>query len=477
MTKKIPIGFAITITLLAMTATVSVTMLVAMNIFNSTVEAVTERENMFSKLSELDRVVRNNNFAEINEQLLMDALSTGYMVGISDNYARYYTTGQYAEYLALRTGEIIGIGVDVAVDATGYMRVIRVVQESPAAEAAMDVGSVIKNIGGTDLRGIPIDTVNALMRGAQGSEVEIIWQPSGATEDKTTVLHRRSYTRPTIEFTANSQATGYINVLQFNETLASELDYAINSLRNEGSTGIVLDLRGVTQTSMDNLARVADIFLPAGDIATLQYADETTEQIYVNNDAAIEMPIVVLVDSTTVGAPELLAITLRDFAGARVVGETTAGLSSVSEIFQLSDGSAIEMTVANIVPNISGNYAETGVPLDFEVLLTAEQELYSYNLTFGDDPQYLKAVEMLNTLKVEEGIELTPEEQLTIPDDLIGSTVDDVPTVELEPTDETDNESDTESTETSDTETSDSEADDSEADASSDSASSSDVEE
>ncbi len=423
-----------------MTATISVTMLVAMNIFNSTVEAVTERENMFAKLSEVDRVVRNNNFTDINEQLLMDTLSTGYMAGISDSYARYYTAGQYTEYLALQTGEIIGIGVDVALDATGYMRVIRVVQESPAAEAAMDVGSVIKNIGGTDLRGLPIETVNALMRGAQGSEVEIVWQPAGATEDKTTILHRRSYTRPTIEFSANSQATGYINVLQFNETLASELDYAINSLRNEGSTGIVLDLRGVTQTRMDTVSRVADIFLPAGDIATLEYGDGSSEQIYVSNAAAIEMPIVVLVDATTIGAPELLAITLRDFVGARIVGEMTAGLSSVSEIFQLSDGSAIEMTVANIVPIVSGNYAEAGVPLDFEVILTAEQQLYFYNLSFGDDPQYLKAVEMLNTLKVEEGIELTPEEQLTIPDDLIGSTVDEVPSDDSTNTEQSANE-------------------------------------
>ncbi len=419
MTKKIPIGFAITIALLAMTATVSVTMLVAMNIFNSTVEAVTERENMFAKLSEVDRVVRNNNYSEINEQILMDTLSAGFMAGISDSSARYYTAGQYTEYLALQAGEIIGIGVDVVTDATGYMRVIRVVPESPAAEAAMDIGSIIKMIGGTDVRGLSGATVDALMRGAQGSEVEVVWQPAGSTEDKTTTLHRRSYVRPTVEYSANSQGTGYIKVLEFNDTLASELDFAISSLLQSGSTGLVLDLRDVNQTQMSSVARVADIFLPAGDIATLEYSDNTSELVYVSNESALEMPVVVIVDQETVGAPELLAITLRDFVGARIVGESTNGLSSVSDIFQLSDGSAIQLTVAQIIPIISGSYDDAGVPLDFEVLLTAEQKLNSYNLTFGDDPQYLKAVEMLNTLKTEFGIELTPEEVLTIPDDLL----------------------------------------------------------
>ncbi len=425
MTKKIPIGFAITITLLAMTATISVTMLVAMNIFNSTMESVTERENMFAKISEVDRVVRNNNFYDINEQLLMDTLSTGYMAGISDSSARYYTAQQYVDYLALQAGEIVGIGVDIATDATGYMRVIRVIQESPAAEAAMDVGSIIKSIAGTDLRGLSVDTVNNLMRGAQGSEVEIVWQPIGATEDTTTTLFRRAYVRPTLEYSANSQGTGYIKVLQFNDTLASELDFAINNLQQSGSTGLVIDLRGISQPRMDSVARIADIFVSTADIATLQYSEEVSEQVYVSNETKTDMPVVLIVDSSTQGAPEMLAITLRDFVGAKTVGETTAGRSSVSEIFQLSDGSAIEMTVAQIVPIVSGAYDEGGVPLDFEVLLTAEQKLYSYNLTFTDDPQYLKAVEMLNTLKVEAGIELTPEEQLTIPDDLVGTSPDD----------------------------------------------------
>ncbi len=418
MTKKIPIGFALAITLLAMTATLSVTMLLAMNIFNDTVESVTEREETFAKLSEVDRLVRNNYLGEIDEQLLTDMTSTGYLSGISDEAARYFNAQQYAEYLAEQNGEIVGIGVTVANDATGYIRVIRVAIESPAAEAAIDEGSIIKSIGGTDTRGISLEVANRLLNGTLGSEVEIVWQAAGAAEDTTTTLLRRSYIVPTLEYSNQSGATGYIKVILLNETLASELDFAINSLVRGGATGLVIDLRGVSQSNISAVSRIADIFLDAevGEIATIHYNDDTTQEIFLSNEANTDLPITMIVDSGTSGAAELLAITLRDFVGAKVVGETTAGKGGVSEIFHLTDGSAIELTVAQIAPAKSDSYADTGVPLDFEVVLTAEQKLYSYNLGFTDDPQYLKAVEMLNTLKTEAGIELTPDDTLELPD-------------------------------------------------------------
>ncbi len=424
MTKKIPIGFALAITLLAMTATLSVTMLLAMNIFNDTVQSVTEREATFSKLSEVDSLVRNNYLGEIDEDRLSDMISTGYLSGINDDAARYFNPTQYAEYLAQQAGEIVGIGVTVANDATGYLRVTRVAIDSPAAEAAMDEGSIIKTIGGTDTRNISLDVANRLLSGSLGSEIEIVWQPVGSTEDSTSMLLRRSYISPTLEYSNQSGDTGYLKVLSFNDALASELDFAINSLVREGATGLVIDLRGVSQSNFNTVARIADIFVDAGEIATIHYNDDTTEPIYLSNEARVSMPITIIVDSGTSGAPELLALTLKENSGARIVGENTAGNGGVSQIFQLTDGSAIELTVGQIIPDKGDVYNDIGIPIDFEVVLTAEEKLYSYNLTFTDDPQYLKAVEMLNTLKTEAGIEITQDEILELPDNYLPSDVE-----------------------------------------------------
>ncbi len=451
MTKKISIGFALAITLLAMTATLSVTMLLAMNIFNDTVESVTEREDTFAKLSEVDSIVRNNYLGEIDEQRLMDMTSTGYLSGITDKAAKYYNAEQYVEYLAQQSGEIVGIGATVAIDATGYLRVTRVTPESPAAEAAMDEGAIIKSIGSTDTRGMSVATANILLNGRLGSEVQIVWQAAGSTEDTTTNLLRRSYIIPTVEYSNQAGDTGYIKVLQFNDNLASELDFAINNLIGEGSTGLIIDLRGVSQSSINSVARVADIFVDSGEIATLLYNDDSIDTLYLSNDAKVTMPIVILVNDQTSGAPELLALTLRDFAGAKTIGESTAGSAGISEIFHLSDGSALELTVAQVIPIISESYANVGIPIDFEVLLTPEQELYSYNLGFNDDPQYVKAVEMLNTLKTEAGIELTPDTMPEIPDDIFTPDSESAPSdssVSLESVDSTsDSTSDTQSEE------------------------------
>ena len=113
MSKKVSLGVAATVTLIAMAVTFSMTMTVSMNMFNNTVSSVKNKERMYNKLSEVDRYVRANEYFDINDDTLNDTIASGYMLGISDRYARYYSAKAYSERVGLANGRLMGIGVAV----------------------------------------------------------------------------------------------------------------------------------------------------------------------------------------------------------------------------------------------------------------------------------------------------------------------------------------------------------------------------
>ena len=111
MNRKISLGMAVTIVILAMTVTFSITMLIAMRLFDSTVNSVKEKESMYNKIAEVDRYVRSNDYYTIDEATLYDRLTAGYLLGTGDKYARYYTANAYTELMNIQSGKILGIGV------------------------------------------------------------------------------------------------------------------------------------------------------------------------------------------------------------------------------------------------------------------------------------------------------------------------------------------------------------------------------
>ena len=230
MNKKISLGVAATIVILAMTVTFSVTMLLAMRLFDSTVTSVKEKESMYSKLSELDRYVRANSFYAIDDTLLYDTLCSGYLVGTGDKYARYYTAEAYTELLNVQNGTLMGIGVELGRDQTGYARVLKVYEDSPAQEAGILEGYYITAVNGADVKLMSsIDTVQARLRGEAGTTVTVTWLDAEKVETTADLTHS-GYSITTVDSQMLADNVGYIRIRQFDSATPSELDYAIRSL-------------------------------------------------------------------------------------------------------------------------------------------------------------------------------------------------------------------------------------------------------
>ena len=400
MSKKVNLAVAATVTLIAMAVTFSITMVVSQEMFNDTVQDVKNRERMYNKLSEIDRYVRNNAYGDINEDTLNDRIAAGYMLGIDDPYARYYSAAAYSEQVGVESGRLMNIGVSVVKDASsGYARILRVYDNSPADENGLAVGGFITAIDGTSVRTLA-DTaaINSALLGEAGSAVSIDYLTPDRQEQSYEIT-RANYTTTTVYPQLTADGVGYIRVDAFSANTGVEFRTAVQSMLDQGTTALLFDLRDNTGENLNAALIAADACVPAGLIAQSQAKDGTTEDLRVSDDNEVTLPMVCLVNGNTSGGAELFANALRKMSGATIVGTTTAGMGVLlGDPQSFSDGSAAVITVGLLLDNEGATWNEVGLTPDIEAALTADEQSSYYDFTIDTDPQIRRALNAVAAL-------------------------------------------------------------------------------
>lgn len=318
MSKKVSLGVAATVTLIAMAVTFSMTMTVSMNMFNNTVSSVKNKERMYNKLSEVDRYVRANEYFDINDDTLNDTIASGYMLGISDGYARYYSAKAYSERVGLANGRLMGIGVSVVKDpSSGYARIIRVYDNTPATNVGLEVGGFITAIGDTSTRSMSdTATMTSALLGEEGSTVNIKYLTPLREEQSFEIIHA-NYTTPSISTVRlMDNGVGYLRVDSFTSGTAVEFRNAVNSLTNQGATSLIFDLRDNSGENLNAALVATDYCVPSGLIAQSQDKGGNVTDLRMSDENEITLPMVCLVNGSTASGAELFANALRKMAGA-----------------------------------------------------------------------------------------------------------------------------------------------------------------
>lgn len=399
MSKKVSLGVAATVTLIAMAVTFSMTMTVSMNMFNNTVSSVKNKERMYNKLSEVDRYVRANEYFDINDDTLNDTIASGYMLGISDRYARYYSAKAYSERVGLANGRLMGIGVAVVKDpSSGYARIIRVYDNTPATNVGLEVGGFITAIGDTSTRSMS-DTaaMTSALLGEEGSTVNIKYLTPLREEQSFEITHA-NYTTPSISTVRlMDNGVGYLRIDSFTSGTAVEFRNAVNSLTNQGATSLIFDLRDNSGENLNAALVATDYCVPSGLIAQSQDKGGNVTDLRMSDENEITLPMVCLVNGSTASGAELLANALRKMAGATIVGSTTAGKGVLlSDPQSLSDGSAVVITVGILLDNEGKNWNGTGLTPDVDASLTNDEQSSYYDFTVDNDPQITKAINAIS---------------------------------------------------------------------------------
>ena len=401
MSKKISLGVAATIAIIAMAVTFSLTMVVSMKMFNTTVSSVKNKERQYNKLSEIDRFVRAGEYFTIDEDTLNDRLAAGYMNGINDKYAVYYTAKEYSEKQSVEKGTLTGLGVAVVNDtSSGYARIIRLYDNSPAAEAGMQVGGFITAINDESTRNITSTArLTSKLLGEEGTTTTITYLTPDRQEQQLNLVHS-NYKTPSI-YTRQMVADtcGYIRIDAFTSGTASEFKAAVDELLQQGANSLVFDLRDNTGENLNAALVAADYCVPSGEIAKQQDRDGNVTVLRMSDETEINVPIVCLVNGSTAGSAELFANALRKMAGATLVGTKTAGKGVVlSDAQSFSDGSAAYITVGLLLDNEDQTWNEEGLRPDIDAALSVDEQNAYYDYTLDTDPQISKAVNAATAL-------------------------------------------------------------------------------
>ena len=388
MSKKISLGVTITIALIAMAVTFSLTMVVSMNMFNSTVSSVKSKERQYNKLAEIDRFVRSNEYFTINEDTLNDTLAAGYMLGINDKYARYYTAKAYSERLAVESGKLTGIGVAV------------VYGNSPASEAGLQVGGYITAIGDMSTKSMT-DTASltSALLGEEGTTTTITYLTPDRQEQTVDLVHS-NYRTTTVSRQMVADTCGYIRIDAFTSGTASEFRSAVDNLLNQGAASFIFDVRDNIGENLNASLVCADYCVPSGVIAQQEDKDGNITLLRMSDENEVTVPMVVLVNGTSDGA-ELFANALRKMNSATIVGTRTAGKGVVmSDAQSFSDGSAAYITIGLLLDNEGQSWNDLGLTPDVDAALSSDEQNAYYDYTVDTDPQISKA---LNTAKMLSG--------------------------------------------------------------------------
>lgn len=389
MNKKISLGLALSLIAVSIAVTFILTSFFSLQSFNTKVMDVNEKGKKYSALQSIDTVVRDSYYGDINEQSLEDGILKGYVQGLGDKYSRYLTEEEYLTELNENSGTLVGLGLTLSDDESGYIRISEIVSSSPASDSGLLVDDLIINIDGIDVKEISFSEAADAMKGTEGSTIRLTIRRDG--KDTEYSFTRRSIIVQSVESEMLGSLIGYIKINKFKENTPEQFIEALERLTVNGARAIIFDVRGNGGGLVSALQKCLDPLLPEGIIATSEYKDGHTETLIYSDSSELSIPMAVIADHKTASAAELFAASLRDFGKAAIVGEQTYGKGVMQDITELDDGDALVLTVAKYKTAYSECYDGIGVTPDYPV----------ENGDDGIDMQYNKAVEVVQQLMVQ----------------------------------------------------------------------------
>ncbi|GHU86476.1 peptidase S41 [Clostridia bacterium] len=391
---RVPFGLFLTVIFLTIVGTISVTMMWDLSRFNKKMKNVYGYEKITSKLSELDGIVKNKFGGTIDGNCLVDAIRRGYLAGIGDDDSRYLSAEEYKQLKKDLQAQNTLWGVRLVVY-SGYLKVAEVYNEASVGDCIFEPKDLIVKINGTDVTSENVEECLKILNSDEGTKINLVLR-RGIDDLKKELEVRYITIFPLL--IKSFDDIGYIKIVSFNEQAQKEFPNRVREVGSK-SKAIIIDLRDTATGSLDCAAEILRKMLPQGLIVSAIKSDGETENLfYSNGEDEIKKPIVVLVNGKTARVAELFAQVLRHYKNAQLVGEKTAGKGKMQEIFELRDGSAVELTIAKFGLPDGSSFDETGIAPDFVVQLSIEQEKEMEQLSSREDLQLAKAREVLNEM-------------------------------------------------------------------------------
>ncbi|MCL6612065.1 MAG: PDZ domain-containing protein [Peptococcaceae bacterium] len=298
---------------------------------------------------------------------LMKGAIRGMIDTLKDPYTDYLSEEDFNQLIDDLEGSYGGIGVYLEGQAD-YPRVQEVFPGSPAMEAGLKTGDIIKKVDGMDIRGWPLVQAVEKIKGRVGTRVILV---VGRGDSELTVELKRSHLNaPTVESKIIGHNTGYIDVKSFGSATPEQFKFHLDKLMAMRISGLVIDLRDNPGGYMDAAMEMAEIFLDPETpiVITKEYDGTVTRHLAGKDVKTVRVPLVVLINSQSASSSEILAGALKDSGGAALVGEKTYGKGTGQSLVRLRAGGTLKITTTEYTTPLGTRVDGQGIKPDFEVV-------------------------------------------------------------------------------------------------------------
>lgn len=335
-------------------------------------------------------------FEASDEEEREEYLYKGLLESLDDPYSVYYTSDEYTDMITTSTGSYEGIGVSIQQDAeTKILTVIRVFKDSGAEDAGMAPNDIITAVDGRELNGEDVSEVVTWIKGTPGTTVDVTVYRPGTKETLTLTIERRKIDNSTVTYSMKENNIGYIEVTDFYEATAEQFSSAIDDLQSQGMTGLIIDLRNNPGGYVSTVVAMCNRIISGGTIVYTEDKDgNVLERYEADAQESLDLPMVVLVNGNSASASEIFSGCMKDYGVATIVGTTTFGKGIVQQVFPLTDGSAVKLTIAKYFTPNGNDIHKIGIEPDITVELPDEMKSKSV-IPEDQDTQLQKALEIL----------------------------------------------------------------------------------
>jgi carboxyl-terminal processing protease len=344
----------------------------------------------------------------INSQQLTYGAISGMVQALGDTgHTTFLTPDMVRQEQTYIQGELEGIGAEVQMK-DGRIVIVAPLDGSPAEKAGLRPGDVILKVNSEDVTGQSLGDVVDKILGPAGTQVTLtILNPKTGETRQVTITRAKIELKSVTWQMLPGTKVAHVRIARFSQGTTDELRQALQEIKAQGATGLVLDLRNDPGGLLSEAIGVTSQFINSGNVLLEKDAQGKITEVPVKSGGeALDIPMVVLVNQGTASAAEIVSGALKDANRAKIVGETTFGTGTVLQEFKLSDGSALMLATQEWLTPSGKTIWHQGIepqvtvelPTDQEALTPeAEKSMTPNQLQSSGDTQLLKALQLLQS--------------------------------------------------------------------------------
>jgi len=316
-------------------------------------------------LPEIRSLLQNDYVDPVSAEVLNAPTVDATLIRLGDPHTMYFSPKEYQSFVGSIDMHFTGIGIHIDMEAAG-VRVISVIVGSPAEEVGLKAGDLIVRAAGKSLAGLSSEEAVNILRGLEGSTVQISVQQGTATNVYT--VTRKEISEPTVTGDVLDGHIGYLDLNSFGSDTASEFETVVNRLRNQKVDGWIVDLRDNGGGYLSSAFDLAGYFIGPDVVVSIKDRAGTVKQYKAQDHGfTLSQPVIFLTNENSASASELLAAAIKDHQKGRLVGTTTYGKGTVQSMFGLSNGGVLKMTVNRFYSPLGHEINKVGVTPDVEI--------------------------------------------------------------------------------------------------------------